>query len=266
MKSTISRRDSAFSSKGFSLVEMLVVLVVAGILMSVAIPTISRFARSSSVSIASKELASAFTLARSYAIKHRTSTYIVFATPVTFFYNSGKALSPDQEQAIPRMLSAYAVIARQSQMDHPGEVDQFSYIREWTQLPAGSLLVPFNQKLFGWVRDNDASNVIQLDGSPPERVREFPFPVQYGEGGGETLPLSYIRFNAQGLIEYEGKILIAEGSYSYPMNEAGIPYADSFSDVEFEVDREGSMLVLRFFRQGKVRVSEPLRTDEGVKG
>jgi hypothetical protein len=245
---------------------MLVVLVVAGILMSVALPAVTRLTRSNSVTIASKELASAFVLARSYAIKHRTSTYIVFPTPVTFFWNGGRALTADQEQAIPKMLSAYAVIARESHMENPGALEQFSYVREWQQLPAGALLVPFNQKLFGWVRENDGGNVIQLDGDPPEWVREFPFPVQYGEGEGETLPLSYIHFNAQGLIEYEGKILIAEGTYSYPMNEDGIPYADAYRDVEFELDQDGSMIMIRFFRQGKVRVSEPMLTDEGVRG
>jgi type IV fimbrial biogenesis protein FimT len=66
--------------RGFTLVELLVVLTVLGIMLGIAVPSFKNFIASQRVKSASYELSTSMLLARSEAIKRNTTVTI---TPVT---------------------------------------------------------------------------------------------------------------------------------------------------------------------------------------
>jgi len=61
-------RHHPLSSKGFTLIEMIMVMVIIGILVGIAIPSFQSFTRSSQATSAANDLVSAFNLARSEAV------------------------------------------------------------------------------------------------------------------------------------------------------------------------------------------------------
>jgi type IV fimbrial biogenesis protein FimT len=65
----LPRRRREFGNRGFTLVELLMVLCVAGILLGFAVPSFSRLMSSSKLTTASNALLSSMYLARSEAIK-----------------------------------------------------------------------------------------------------------------------------------------------------------------------------------------------------
>lgn len=64
--------------KGFTLVELLSVLLIMGILMAIGIPALTAF-RASAVSSGARSVANSLHLARQYAITHRTYARVIFS-------------------------------------------------------------------------------------------------------------------------------------------------------------------------------------------
>ena len=76
MNQTSARHPSLLSIKGFTLIEVIMVMVIIGILVGIAIPSFKSFTRSSQATSAANDLVSAFNLARSEAVT-RSATVIV---------------------------------------------------------------------------------------------------------------------------------------------------------------------------------------------
>jgi type IV fimbrial biogenesis protein FimT len=68
-------------SRGFTLVEVLVVVALAAILCSIAVPSLASFQRSTDVRSAASGFFTALQVARAEAMKRSLSTYVVPATP-----------------------------------------------------------------------------------------------------------------------------------------------------------------------------------------
>jgi len=73
---TMTRSDKRLSNQGFTIVELLIALVVAGILLSIAAPNFSDAMRNSAQIITTNDLMGALRLARSEAIKRSTRTAV----------------------------------------------------------------------------------------------------------------------------------------------------------------------------------------------
>src|ERR1700689_5015034 len=111
---------------GFTLIEMLVVIVIVGILVSFALPAATTLMKSGGLNGAAREVANTLGLARQYAITHRTTTCVVFPFSVTTMGNPGSDVAPQYQ--------SYAVY----------DLGSASYISKWEHLPPGAVFMNVN--------------------------------------------------------------------------------------------------------------------------
>jgi prepilin-type N-terminal cleavage/methylation domain-containing protein len=109
----------------FTLIELLVVIVIVGILVAVTIPAVSTLLKSGGLSASTRHVANALSLARQYAITHRTITRVVFPYSGT----AGTNRAP--------WYQSFAVI----------DMGQTNYLTKWELLPAGAVFVDDNLAL-----------------------------------------------------------------------------------------------------------------------
>jgi prepilin-type N-terminal cleavage/methylation domain-containing protein len=114
--------NSGKCKSGFTLVEMLTVLVIVGIMVTLALPAVTNLMKSGGVSAAARHVSNTLNLARQYAITHRTKTRVVFPY--------GATAGPGINQATPYL--TYAVVAKDSTAVHG-----WTYVGKWEFLPLG---------------------------------------------------------------------------------------------------------------------------------
>src|SRR5439155_21473695 len=68
------------NARGFTLVELVVILAIAGVLAALAAPTLSSYARTSALQAAARELATSINLGRQIAISRNTTVCVEVAT------------------------------------------------------------------------------------------------------------------------------------------------------------------------------------------
>src|SRR5665811_1203696 len=107
---------------GFTLIEMLTVIVIIAIIMGIGIPAFTNLMKSGGLSGASREVANSLGLARQYAITHRTVTRVVFPYNGTTG-TTGTNFCP--------WYQSYAVI----------DVGSGNYISKWEHLPLGTVFM-----------------------------------------------------------------------------------------------------------------------------
>jgi prepilin-type N-terminal cleavage/methylation domain-containing protein len=117
--------------RGFTLVEMLAVLVIMGLLIIFAVPAVEHVMKSSGLSAATREVSNTLGLARQYAITHRTNTRVIFA------YNNGVPQTSSNQDYI-----AYTVVvADPAATPAPGNNVGWDYIGKWEFLPNGVIFL-----------------------------------------------------------------------------------------------------------------------------
>jgi type II secretory pathway pseudopilin PulG len=115
---------------------MLVVVTIIGFLAAMAIPHLTGMTSANSMNLATQQMLSDVGLARQLAISHRTTVYMVFASP------SLAALSqPNNEvtaytNVLSHQYSAYALVSLSSVGDQPG-AHYPQYLTPWKTLPQG---------------------------------------------------------------------------------------------------------------------------------
>lgn len=132
--------------RGFSLVELLVVLAIVGLVASISLPALRGLGKSNSLVSTQRQLLDDLGLARQLALKNRTTVYMVFV-PGNIWEHEGRATvvpgAREGEIAKRAFLSAasgpysgYALLARRRVGDQPG-TEHWQYLTEWKALPEG---------------------------------------------------------------------------------------------------------------------------------
>jgi prepilin-type N-terminal cleavage/methylation domain-containing protein len=113
-------------TNGFTLVEMLTVLVIVAVLIGLAVPAVTNLMSSGGVSGASREVANTIGLARQYAITHRTYARVVFPYSLT-------TSQPDM------WYRTYAVMTNRS--NSASATTLWTYLTKWEYLPLGAVFL-----------------------------------------------------------------------------------------------------------------------------
>src|ERR1039457_6253592 len=114
---------------GFTLIEMLTVIVIIAIILGIGVPTFTNLMKSGGLTGASREVANALGLARQYAITHRTTTQVVFSYSGTLV----PLINADTTNRCP-WYQSYAVV----------DVKAGTYISKWEHLPMGTVFLDRN--------------------------------------------------------------------------------------------------------------------------
>ena len=172
---------------GFTLVEMLVVIVIVGMMMALALPAVNNLMKSGGVSAASRHVSNTLNLARQYAITHRVATCVVFPYSGTAVAVNGLDLAP--------MYQSYAVYAIGATPP--------AYVSKWEHLPLGTVFMNKNNP-----------NLSAINPPPPLDnlgTATFRFPNTNLTSG--FVPLAYIEFTPTGAAynSGSGSFTITEG-------------------------------------------------------
>lgn len=218
----------------FTLTEMLVVIVIIGIISTIAIPAIKGLTESNTMSSAARQLLDDVAYARQKAISGRTTVYMVFVPPEFWSGVNGVAFNGlndvSRKQAnilLNGQLTSYALYVERNLGDQPGR-DSTNYLTAWQTLPDG-VLIETN-------KFNPDTTYIETIRDPYNSSREFPvqafhrrfFPFPATEitnSSPKKFELPYIAFNPQGgLVHAQDEYLpLARGSIFYQTNSAGNP-------------------------------------------
>lgn len=281
------------SRRGVTLIELLVVISIIALLASIGVPAVRGLTRTSSVGIATRQLADTLALARSRAIAERTTVYLLFAPtnftdidlePVNYAPGPRGELLARRDAATLESLRgaryrAYAMFAESGIGDQPGPLGANArYLSEWEVLPENNFIAVREfavmdanptEWVSAWETEGDASTP---PGHRPLPYGLFPFP----SAASPPIPLPYVAFNHRGqlvnpsylswpVVEEPRDIVIhlAKGSIFYDRDANGV-LTDADPDV-LEVPVNNSVESFNRVRidwlTGRARVETPTLQD-----
>jgi len=228
--------------RGFTLIEMLVVIAVIGIVAAISVPALKNFRRVDADAAATRQLADEIANARQRAISQRSDVYLVFVPPVASPYANDATYQalltstiPQERQQATNLLASqytgYGFYSERSVGDQPGRYHP-RYHGEWRQLPEGTFIAT-NKFWYDVPQLN-----LPLGICPPVNrfwYRDFPFP----SATSPLRPLPYIAFDYQGRVfhldtttgekiyDQDEVVPLARGSVSAPSGRTGPPYSAS---------------------------------------
>lgn len=181
-------------STGFTLAELLVAIVIIGIMLAVALPTLTGIASESRIDGAAHAIHSAVKMARQHAVTQKQPTYMLFHD---FSTSSDVNLAG-------RSYAVFTIDTRQRPLDQSAG----SFLLEWQTLPAG--VVFDNQTSEGrnnvFVHGNNSWRA-GFDGDNRLRVKGTVYPVlAFNATGTQRMDYKNDIFLAEGLFDEEGNL------------------------------------------------------------
>lgn len=138
---TVSYRSVAAGSRGFTLIELSVVLVIIALLAAVSLPAMKNIRQSNAMVSAGRQLVDHLSFARARAISDNTTVYVVFVPPE--LVDQTFALSAKENKLAERLkgglYTTYAIFAERTVGEQPGR-GRARYLMDWTALPAGVII------------------------------------------------------------------------------------------------------------------------------
>jgi prepilin-type N-terminal cleavage/methylation domain-containing protein len=225
-------KDAVYVRRGFTLLEMLVVVSIIGFLAAISLPAISGMTRANSMNTALQQLQTDCGLARQLALTRRTTVYMVFVPQYSVAYGQPINELSTFNNLLSHQYSAYALVSLRSVGDQPGRAYP-QYLTEWKPLPEGIFVASFKFSSPGVTQVlttntlTGATNVFNI--LPfPYMSNNLPYPAadSITSVGPYEPPLPYVAFSPLGQLvttnNFDEYIPLARGKVQYvPGNSPG---------------------------------------------
>jgi prepilin-type N-terminal cleavage/methylation domain-containing protein len=224
-------------SSGFTLLELLVVIVIIGILASIGLPAMKGIGQANLTAAANRQILDDLGLARLRAINERTTVYVVFVPPTLFQKMDLDKGNFQELRSLTNLISGqytgYALLAERTIGDQPGRHAP-RYLTDWKTLP--------EKMLFGPYKYDPASSNLPNDYTRSFTTKPFPFP---NSRSTNYFPLPYLAFNSVGQlvlqrdVQRDEIIPLAKGSIFFPRDNNG-SYMRGAPDVQLTPPGSGT--------------------------
>lgn len=228
------------SQRGFTLIEMLVVIAIVGLLAAITVPALRIMQRSDAMVAATRQMLDDLGRARQLAISRHTTVFMVFVPP-RFWEDPGfTAVTPatlrdEATNLYDKQITGYAFVTLRSIGAQPGEITP-EYIGPWHSMPEETFIT--SNKFYGpafVITDPPASTTPKRTFTiqPFNLTTAVPFPSE--EAYDRVRPtqvfarLPYVAFN------YLGQLVSGTGDEYIPLARGSILHG---RDAQTRVPRQ----------------------------